>query len=190
MLYTQRPIVCEYEAKVPSKQFILRNSSFVSEVRFGCILIENADQLPLDMANFSSSSATVTLALDGATGKPGITDSFVTIHTFQFPEGLSEFDRLVAWFGQDRQSRAKLPDGIKFDESVLAVRNVPAEWIHEAYPQSKRTFVHIYRGPQQAILIRWIARTGTILDHPLFKPLIDNLQIVPGQWITEAPAIQ
>lgn len=170
-----------------SKQYILNGRCFVPEVRFGCVLIENADQLPLSLVNFSAAPGHITLALDGATGKPGILDSFVAINTFQFPEGMAEFEKLCEWFGKDRQTRAKLPDGVKFDESVLAVHNAPADWIHEAYPQSKRTFVHIYRGAEQAILIRLLGRTGTILDHPLFKPLIDNLQIVPGQWIIEEP---
>ena len=171
-------------------QFILTESCFVPELRFGCVWIENADQLPLDMANFTKGSGQVTLALDGATGKPGTADSFVAINTFQFPAGASEFKRVVEWFGQDRRSRAKLPDGIKFDDSVLAVRDAPSDWEHEAYPQSNRAFVHIYRGTEQAILVRWIARSGTILDHALFKPLLDNLRIVPGQWITEVPSIQ
>lgn len=168
----------------------MTKSCFVPEVRFGCVSIDNADQLPLSMANFTERPGEVTLALDGATGKPGILDSFVAIHTFQFPAGSDLFSQLVEWFGKDRKSRAKLPDGIKFDASIMAVRSVPPDWEHEAYPQSNRTFVHIYRGTEQAVLIRWIARSGTILDHALFKPLIDNLRIVSGQWITEAPLIQ
>lgn len=77
-----------------------------------------------------------------------------------------------------------------FDEGVLALRGVPKDWKQEAYPQSNRKFVHIYRSPKQAVLIRWFARTGTILDHPLFRPLAENLRIVPGQWLKDAPAIQ
>lgn len=173
-----------------SEQFILNESCLVPEVRFGCMRIEHADQLPLDMVNFVVQPGNVTLALDGATGKPGIMDSFVAINTFQFPKGMSEFERVVEWFGRDRKSRAKLPEGIKFDENVLALHAAPADWEHEAYPQSNRTFVHIYRGPKQAVLIRWLARTGMILEHPLFKPLLENLRVVPGQWVTDSPAIQ
>ena len=173
-----------------SQQYGLSESCFASEVHFGCVRIENADRLPLDGANFVPQPGHVTLALDGATGKPGIMDSIVAINTFQFPEGNSEFERVVEWFGRDRKSRAKLPDGVKFDESVLAVHDAPADWEHDAYPQSNRAFVHVYRGLTQAILIRWIARTGTILDHQLFQSLLTNLRIVPGQWITTAPSIQ
>lgn len=173
-----------------SHQIIMDEACFVSEVRFGCVRIDGADQLPVSMVNVTSAPGCQGLALDGATGEPGIFDSFVSILTYQFPDGMAEFERTVEWFGRDRTSRAKLPDGVKFDETVLAVRDAPAGWEHEAYPQSNRKFVHIYRDAKQAVLIRFIARTGLILDHPLFKPLLDGLRIVPGEWTTEPPRIQ
>ncbi|MFO0869675.1 MAG: hypothetical protein U0935_12155 [Pirellulales bacterium] len=171
------------------QQFFMSESCFLPEVRFGCVCIENADRLPLGMVNVVRQPGQATLALDGATGEPGELDSFVAINTFQFPAGLSEFEQAVEWFGRKRKSRARLPDGIMFDKNVLAVRDAPEDWEHVAYPQSDRTFVHIYRGARQALLIRWIARTGTILDHALFAPLLDGLRIVPDQWITDTPSI-
>lgn len=171
-------------------QFLMHESCLVPEVRFGCVRIDNADRLPLSIVNFVPSPGHVTLALDGDTGEPGLMDSFVAINTFQFPAGLAAFEETVAWFGRDRKSRAKLPDGINFDDTVLAVRDAPDGWTHEAYPQSNRKFVHIYRSAEQAVLIRWIASTGTILNHALFEPLLAGLRIVPGQWITDAPQVQ
>ena len=130
---------------------------------------------------------TVTLAL---VSSRAAADSFVSINTYRFPEGLAEFERICEWYGADRKLRAKLPEGVKFEKSILSVVAAPEDWDHEGYPQSNRKFVHIYRGSRQAVLIRWIAHSGTILDNSLFKPLVDNLRIVPGQWITDPPVLQ
>lgn len=99
----------------------MSESCFLPEVRFGCVCIENADRLPLGMVNVVRQPGQATLALDGATGEPGVLDSFVAINTFQFPAGLSEFEQAVEWFGRKRKSRARLPDGIMFDSQFPAV---------------------------------------------------------------------
>lgn len=171
-------------------QYFMSQSCFVPELRFGCIRIGDAQELPLDSAALTWQPGCVALMLHGATGNRKLLDSFIALQMFAFPEGKSEFERVLEWYGSDRKSRARLPEGAKFDEQMLAVRSAPPDWLHEAYPLSGRSFVHIYRGTQQAILIRWLARTGTILDHPLFKPVVDNLSIVPGQWITDPPVAQ
>jgi hypothetical protein len=169
------------------KQYVMTDSCFTPEVRLGCVSIDNADQLPLDGADLIYDPETVTLAL--ASSEAGAF-SFVSINMYRFPEGLAEFKRVCEWYGNDRKLRAKLPEGVKFEKSILSVPAAPEDWDHEGYPQSNRKFVHIYRGSQQAVLIRWIARSGTILDNALFKPLVDNLRIVPGQWITDPPVVQ
>jgi hypothetical protein len=172
------------------QQIFMEDACFAGKLRFGCIQVDNANVLPLDMVNVTRSPGSLGLMLDGATGKPGLFDSAVSIQMFSFPKGRTGFKELVEWFGQDRKARAKLPEGVKFDENVLAICTLPKEWSHEAYAQSARSFVHIYQGQHQAIVMRWMARTGTVLDHPLFKPLIDNLRILPGQWTTDLPKVQ
>ena len=169
------------------QQYFLTDSCFTPEVRLGCISIENADQLPLDGASLVYWDGAVTLAL---TSSNESADSFVSINTFRFPKGFAEFKRTCEWYGQDRKTRAKLPDGVNFDQNILSIPAAPEDWDHDAYPQSNRKFVHIYRGSKQAVLIRWIAHSGTILDDALFKGLVANLRIVPGQWITDPPVVQ
>ena len=169
------------------KQYFMTDSCFTPAVRLGCVSIENADQLPLDGANWIREAGNVTLALISS---KAAADCFVSINAYQFPKGLAEFKRSCEWYAKDRKLRAKLPEGVKFEESILSVVAAPEDWDHEAYPQSNRKFVHIYRDAQQAVLIRWIAHSGTILDNSLFKPLVDNLRIVPGQWITDPPVVQ
>lgn len=166
-------------------EYFMRESQFKPEIQLGFIRIDNAHKLPMDSANLIGQPGCVSLVLHGATGKPNLLDSFVSIQMFTFPTGRTEFERVLEWYGADRKSRAKLPEGVKFDEQVLAFRNPPTDWLHEAYPLSGRSFIHIYQGKNQAMLVRWLARTGTILDHPLFKPIVDNLSFIPGEWITD-----
>jgi len=172
------------------QHYNMRVSQFDREVRVGCVQIQNAGELPLEFATFVSKPGQIKLVLVGATGKPGSSDSNVEIDAFRFRDGLEAFEIDVEWWAKERKSRATLPDGVRFDENVLAVQHAPADWEHDAYPQSNRKFVHVYRGPKQGVIIRWLARTGTILDHPLFKPLTENLRIVSGQWTTKAPAVK
>jgi len=168
------------------QQYFMIDYCFTPKLKFGCISITNADQLPIDGANVIYGDGTLTLALDSI----GAVASFVSINLFRFPEGLAEFKEQCEWYGRDRKSRAKLPEGVPFDESMLSIEAIPKDWHHEAYPQSNRKFVHLYQGTKQAVLIRWIAKSGTILDNPLFKLLVTNLQITPGQWITDPPTVE
>lgn len=169
-----------------TEQYFMVDCCFTPEVKFGCVSIQKANQLPIDGANLVYRDGTLTLALDSTNE----VDSFVSINTFHFPEGAAEFKEQCEWYGRDRKSRAKLPEGVLFNESILTISGSPGDWHHEAYPQSSRTFVHIYQGARQAVLIRWIAKSGTVLDNSLFKLLVDNLRIVPGQWISDAPSVE
>ena len=171
-----------------NQQYFMTDSCFTPEVQIGCISIENADQLPINGASLIDwGDGAISLAL---TSSQESADSFVSINMYRFPKGLAEFERQCEWYDKDRKSRAKLPDGVNFEESILSVQAAPEDWEHEAYPQSNRKFVHLYRGSKQAVLIRWIAHSGNVLDDALFKALVANLRIVPGQWITDPPVVQ
>jgi hypothetical protein len=173
-----------------TQHYNLRTSRFALDLRFGCVQIRNAGKLPLEFATHIVKPGQIGLTLVGATGKPGSSDSTVWISAYRFRDGLDAFEIDVDWWGKERKTRAKLPDDVNFDDSVLAASDAPANWEHDAYPQSNRKFVHVYKGPNEGVIIRWLARTGTILDHPLFIPLAANLRIIPGQWITKAPTIE
>jgi len=62
-----------------TENYNLSVSRFVPELRFGCVQIENSDRYPLEWATFVSRPGKVSLVLIGATGKPGSSDSRVTI---------------------------------------------------------------------------------------------------------------
>ena len=172
-----------------SKQFAMTARQFAPEIRFGCIELRKADALELDGANVQVSPGEMSLLLVGAKRSQWNGISHVAVHMFSLPRRRTEFQRQVEWFGRERRSRARLPEGVKFDAAVLAIVDPPDGWEHEAFPRSGRDFVHIYRSAGRAVLIRLATKAGTVLDHPLLKHVHENLRIVADQWIADIPEI-
>ena len=94
---------------------------------------------------------------------------------------------MIRWFSDARKKRARLPDGVAFEETTLAVDRIPANWVHEGFARSGRDFIHIYRSSDLAILMRFLGKAGTILDNPLLEQVHKNLRIVEKQWIVDFP---
>jgi len=60
-------------------EYFMRESQFKPEIKLGFIRIDNAHKLPMDSANLIGQPGCVSLVLHGATGKPNLLDSFVSI---------------------------------------------------------------------------------------------------------------
>jgi len=163
---------------------------FASDLRIGCIRLQGADLLPLVEAYVSVSAAQVALRLTGDMPKPWNLGTMVCIHTFRFPKGKSEFQRLVEWYGKERKTRARLPDGVQYDEHTLEVPNAPEGWTHDAWARSGRDFIHTYQSQKQALLLRLKGKDGTILDNPMLVQIHENLRIVEDQWIAKFPVTE
>ncbi len=157
---------------------------------YGCIEVQDLADLSLSTANFLSAPYELNILLMSYLDEPWKGVSHIAIHMFKLPEGQEEFDKIQAWFGDERKSRARLPDGVPFEESTLAIRNLPSDWKHSAYPRSCRDFIHIYSSDKQAILLRVASKRGTVLNHPLLRIATDNIRIVPLQWETRRPKVQ
>ena len=170
-----------------SRQLDMANAKFAPEIRFGCVSLAKADKLPLSEVFLDVGKGEMSLTLWGDTPAPWDDVSLVSIRMFKFPAGRAEFDHDLAFFGTDRKSRAKLPDGIPFDDSVLAIKEAPAGWTHEAFACGPRSFIHTYQTKKFAVLVRWMTKAGTVLNHPLFKGVHANLRIVEDQWIAAFP---
>jgi len=175
---------------VSSKQWDMSALRLAPGLRLGCIRLEQADALTLsEMAvHFNEGDASITLT--GENPAPWEEHTFVSIRTFALPAGAVEFQRLVEWFGKKRKTRARLPEGIPFQASTLAVREVSEVWQHEAYPRSGRDFIHIYRTDQRAVLIRLVGHSGTILDNPLLSAIQEHLRLMEDQWVQDFPLTQ
>lgn len=158
-----------------------------SEIRFGLIHLAGASTLPLSDGFATSGPGEITLRLSADLPAPWAGVSMVAVHMFRFPRGKEEFDRIVAWYGEGRVTRARLPEKVPFKPEMLAIQDPPKGWMHDGFARSGRDIIHIYQSPKFGILIRWMSSDGTMLDHPLLKAIHDGLRIVPNQWIADFP---
>ena len=162
-------------------------AKFEPEIRFGLIHLVGADLLPLSDGFATAGPGEITLRLSADLPAPWAGTSMVAIHMFQFPRGKAEFDRIVAWYGEGRVKRARLPEKVSFNPDMLAIQDPPQGWMHDGFARSGRDIVHIYQSPKRGILIRLMSSAGTMLDHPLLKSVHDGLRIAPAQWVADFP---
>ena len=170
-----------------SKDFDMSTTCFARDLRIGCIRLGCADSLPLASAFVDLAKTEASIAFWGATPEPWNGTSLVSINMYRLPAGKAEFQRMIRWFSDARKKRARLPDGVAFEETTLAVDRIPANWVHEGFARSGRDFIHIYRSSDLAILMRFLGKAGTILDNPLLEQVHKNLRIVEKQWIVDFP---
>lgn len=170
----------------------LNNLYIDGSFRYGCIEMQDVSTMSLNTANFigSSDRGELSFLAQAILDDPWKGYSHWAVRMFRLPDGQAEFERVQEWFGSNRRERARLPEGIPFEKSALAIKSIPAGWDHTAYPRSCRDFVHIYRGGDQAMLVRVSGQRGKVLDNPLLRLIPERLCIVPGQWETAGPKVR
>ncbi|MGV3482905.1 MAG: hypothetical protein ACO1RT_00660 [Planctomycetaceae bacterium] len=72
---------------------------------------------------------------------------------------------------------------------MLNIKCFGDEWDSDAFALSKGEVIRIYRIKKLAVIFRLVARSGTLLDHPIFKRLIKDVSVDPEIWEKEAPAL-
>ncbi len=156
---------------------------------YGCIEVQDLADLSLSTANFLSAPYELNILLMSYLDEPwkGFRISRFICLNYRKVKKIRQDSSVVC---DERKSRARLPDGVPFEESTLAIRNLPSDWKHSAYPRSCRDFIHIYSSDKQAILLRVASKRGTVLNHPLLRIATDNIRIVPLQWETRRPKVQ
>ena len=161
-----------------------------SDLRFGCIRLENGDVLPLSQLFINVEDDQTSITFWGDTPEPWNAISLVSIQMFALPRGLVHLNDLIEHFSDLRKKRARLPEGVAFDEHTLAIATIPDGWTHEAFARSGRDLIHIYRSERQAVLVRFLGKAGDILDNPLLSAVCRHLSLVDGAWITSPPATE
>ena len=81
------------------------------------------------------------------------------------PVARAELDELIEWFSDKKIASgpiARLPEGGRFDESILAIQGTSTEWSHTAFARTGRDYVHVYTSDEYGILLRTQAASGTI----------------------------
>ena len=170
-----------------SKQIDMSEIRLVADLRIGCIHLKKAHTLPLSETFVDLAANEISITFWGDTPEPWDGTSLVSIRMFRLPKGRGEFQRQIDWFSNKRKQRARLPDGVPFDSTTMAIRSAPASWQHEAFARSGRDFIHIYQTKRNGLLMRLVGHAGTILDNPLLKRVNQNLRIVEDQWIVAFP---
>ncbi|MCC2668631.1 MAG: hypothetical protein K0Q72_1102 [Armatimonadetes bacterium] len=155
---------------------------------FGCIRIDYADTLKLSELVLMHEHHELGITLWG--DYPGPTDkvSLVSVSMFRLPEAADAFAEAVKWFARDRRVRSpKLPDGVAFNDQTLAPARIEGIWTHDAFATNPRSIVHVYTTAHLGVQIRYLAKSGTLLDHPLLSRVCSNLTLDANLWCTDEP---
>jgi hypothetical protein len=173
-----------------SREIWMSEQRLTDEIRFGCFQLKMAHKLPLYEVFAHADAADVTISLKGETPAPWDDINFVTIYSYRFPKGKSEFESRIQFFSDTRKTRGKIREGIRFEPGILAVANVSEAWEHDGFARSAGDIMHVYTSKKFGLLIRYFARSGSILDHPLLSEVHKNLRIIDDQWVQEFPTTQ
>ena len=171
-----------------SRQYFLTNSQFQPILRAGFMQIDHADQLPVGDAYVRTSDTEAVLRLSYPAAK--VADSaMVAVHMFKLPAGEAEFRRICEWYGE-RKKRTRLPEGVAFEPTHLAVQEAPPSWQHDAWVQSKADIIHTYQTATRAMLVRMMGTKAAMLTHPLLSMVQQHMRIREDKGETTLPETQ
>lgn len=163
--------------------------SLPKEFSLGPLQFTNADQFPLSEMYCNVQGNEIVLRLNAEFGllSKWRGDSMVVFFMHRLPEGQEQFENEIAQYRKDEQADIKLPEKVPFDESSLALPDVPAGWEHDCFACGNRNLFHVYTSNQAGVMIRWMSKRGTMLDHPLLSLVQQNVRLVADQWVAEQP---
>lgn len=173
------------------EQVDLSDVKLVKEFGMGCLTVKGAHLWPLDHIVWESSASTVgcTFFSEGMQA-PWEKLSLLRIEVFKLPKAKSELADRIKWYTRDRKKRRiKVSDGMLFDESMLHAKTLPEEWERDALIRSKGEIIQIYTSKKFAVIFRFMAKSGSMLDHPIFKRVTRNIHFDAAQWEKEVPNI-
>jgi len=174
-----------------SKDYFMSDVLLPNQVAIGCVLLQNLQDLPLSVVYICINKNEISITFWGNTTAPWKGDSLVNIEMFRLPNATEAFQRKADYHRKLRAKRKiRLPEGVPFETNTLAVTASAATWRHEDIPKHCRGIVHLYTTERYAVLIDSFSKSGTILDHPLLKPMSENLLLQEDQWIVEFPEAQ
>src|SRR5580765_5676254 len=171
-----------------SLQIHLAGKQLPETLRCGFVRIENARSLVLQkLFWWRKSENAVSINLSAVDPNPRMESAFAVIYTYRLPAAEEVFFDEAGFFRKVRRKWVRLPEGMKFEESMFSPPAVPASWGHEAFPQAKRTIVHIYTTDRFALMLRFCAYQRTLHSHPMFRDICANLHIDEDQWHDDPP---
>jgi len=157
-----------------------------SRVRFGCAILEQADRLDLVDASLVDTDGGIAIMLLHSPKHPD-GEAFVAVRMYRLPRRRVRLESDVDWFCKSRKDRCRLPDRTAVTDATLAIVHPPADWSHDARPQSGRSLFHVYRSKRAALIFQVALHPGAGADHPLVQAIRENLRIDSSQWIGTKP---
>ena len=113
------------------------------------------------------------------------------VEVYKLPRSKSEFSERTHWYLQDRKSRnIRIRDGELFDESMLHVKGLKkTDWEQDSFAAHKGSVIRFYQQKKFAVIFRFLARSGSMLDHPVFKRAVKSIKFDEGLWERNPPDI-
>ena len=170
--------------------FDLTGAVLPKQFSLGCLTFRNGHLWRLSHFVWDVTPAFAGATFFGDLKTPWNDRNLFRVEIYRLPKGLKASSEQFEWYSKDRKSRAiKIADGPLFDKSMLHVNAFGNEWDADSFAPSKEEIIRIYRSQQYAIFFRFLARSGTLLDHPIFKRLAKDISVNPQCWEKQAPAV-
>jgi hypothetical protein len=179
------PILLDY----PAQSGAWATGPLPREFSLGPLQFSNADQFPLSEMYCHIDEDEIVLRMNAEFGTSSAWRglSMVVFFMHRLPEGWERFEEEVAGYQEDAKATVKLPEKQPFDETSLALSDVPPGWEHDCFACANRNLFHVYTSDRAAVMIRWYAKKGTMLDHPLLSLVQQNVRLDNDRWVAELP---
>ncbi len=170
--------------------FDLHDAALPRQFNIGSLSIQNGHRWRLSHVVWEGTAKSVGATFFCDLEAPWDNTNLLRIELYRLPVGSNELAEQIEWYTRGRKSRRiKIADGPLFDESMLAFACFGDEWDCDAFALSKREIIRIYQSKKFAVIFRFLARSGTLLDHPIFKRLAKDISFDPLCWEKKAPSI-
>ncbi len=170
--------------------FDLQGAALPQQFNLGCLVIANGHRWRLSHVVWEGTARFVGATFFCDLKAPWNDRNLLRIEVYRLPSAASELAERLDWYTRGRKSRRiKIADGQLFDESMLALSCFGGEWKKDAFALSKGEVIRIYQTKKFAVIFRFLARSGTLLDHPIFKGLGKAIAFDPHGWEKKAPSI-
>ncbi len=170
--------------------FDLQGAALPQQFNLGCLVIANGHRWRLSHVVWEGTARFVGATFFCDLKAPWNDRNLLRIEVYRLPSAASELAERLDWYRAGAKVVAlKSLTGSFFDESMLALSCFGVNGMKDAFALSKGEVIRIYQTKKFAVIFRFLARSGTLLDHPIFKGLGKAIAFDPHGWEKKAPSI-
>ena len=172
-----------------SESIDLTDATLANDVGIGCLTAKRAHLWPLSHYVWEANAKHVGVTFFCDCASPWDDIGLIRFEVFRLSSSKSAFAERLEWYTRSRKKRAlKIADDIKFESSMLHFKALDT-WEQDSFALSKREVIRVYNHKKFAVIVRFLARSGTLLDHPVFKRAVKNLTFDENKWVKALPDI-